>query len=207
MIYQKSVQFYSVVTLALGLWAPSLAGAQRIEVSPFVGYTTAGTLDRTSRQVSELEIESSFTWGGQFDYFFGESFGIGASYSQQQTGFGITTVSGGSATLFDLTASQLHGNFTYQFGGGDSSVRPYLLAGIGATFFRSENLQSETKLSFGVGGGVKAFISKSIGFKVQGKFNPTRLGDDSSGDFCDPFGFCQGTLSQFELGGGVVFRF
>jgi hypothetical protein len=26
-------------------------------------------------------------------------------------------------------------------------------------------------------------------------------------DFCDPFGFCQGSQNQFELTGGFVLRF
>jgi hypothetical protein len=33
------------------------------------------------------------------------------------------------------------------------------------------------------------------------------LNDEESGDFCVPFGFCQGTLSQIEFAGGVVLRF
>jgi hypothetical protein len=33
------------------------------------------------------------------------------------------------------------------------------------------------------------------------------LADEDAGDFCDPFGFCQGWLHQLELAGGVVFRF
>jgi hypothetical protein len=43
--------------------------------------------------------------------------------------------------------------------------------------------------------------------KFQAKYNPTRLNGDAEGSFCDPFGFCQSTLSQFELGGGFVFGF
>jgi len=35
---------------------------------------------------------------------------------------------------------------------------------------------------------------------------PTMLNDESS-DFCDPFGFCQGSLNQFEMTGGLVLRF
>jgi len=31
--------------------------------------------------------------------------------------------------------------------------------------------------------------------------------NDASSDFCDPFGFCQGSLKQFEILGGVVLRF
>jgi hypothetical protein len=33
------------------------------------------------------------------------------------------------------------------------------------------------------------------------------VGDDSDGDFCDPFGFCQGSLQQIEIAAGAVVRF
>jgi hypothetical protein len=33
------------------------------------------------------------------------------------------------------------------------------------------------------------------------------LNDGGSGDFCDPFGFCQGWLNQVELAGGITVRF
>jgi hypothetical protein len=86
-------------------------------------------------------------------------------------------------------------------------VRPYLLAGLGATFFRSTHLRNETKLSWAVGGGAKVYVQQHVGIKLQAKYNPTRLAGSPEGDFCDPFGFCQGTLNQFELGAGVNLRF
>jgi hypothetical protein len=45
-----------------------------------------------------------------------------------------------------------------------------------------------------------------IGARVQGRYLPTYLNDQDS-DFFDPFGFCQSWLHQFELSGGVIFRF
>jgi opacity protein-like surface antigen len=128
------------------------------------------------------------------------------SWAQQETGLRLSTPAG-SASPFDIKAGELHGNFIYQFAEEDAQVRPYVLAGLGATFFRSAELRSETKLSWAVGGGAKVFLQEHIGIKLQCKFNPTRLSDESSGDFCDPFGFCQGTLNQFELGGGLILRF
>ena len=95
----------------------------------------------------------------------------------------------------------------YHFGAEDADARPFVLAGAGATFFRSDSLQSETKFSWGVGGGVKFYLGEQVGLKFQGKYNPTRLNDESSEPFCDPFGFCQNTLNQFELGVGFILRF
>ena len=81
-----------------------------------------------------------------------------------------------------------------------------MLAGLGATFLSAEDLESETKLSWTLGAGVKWFPSKRLGARLQARYAPTLL-DDSSSDVCDPFGFCQGSLHQFELMGGLVLRF
>ena len=39
------------------------------------------------------------------------------------------------------------------------------------------------------------------------RYKPVILADEDAGDFCDPFGFCQGWLHQVEIAGGVVVRF
>ena len=67
-----------------------------------------------------------------------------------------------------MTVGQLHGNAVRQFGAADSRLRPFVFAGLGATFLSGDDLESETKLSFGLGGGVKYFPWKRIG--VRGHF-------------------------------------
>jgi hypothetical protein len=111
-----------------------------------------------------------------------------------------------SQELFDVTIDQLQGSLVYQFCGEASRIRPFLTAGAGASIFSSTDLDSETKLSFSLGAGLKWLPSKRLGARLQAKYTPTHLNDAGS-DFCDPFGFCQDWLHQFELAGGVVVRF
>ena len=70
----------------------------------------------------------------------------------------------------------------------------------------SSGIDSEAKLSFDVGVGVKWLRWDRFGVRLQAEYTPTHL-DDGGSDFCDPFGFCQDWLSQFELTGGLMFRF
>jgi opacity protein-like surface antigen len=102
---------------------------------------------------------------------------------------------------------QLHGNAVYHFGDAGARLRPFAFAGLGATFFSAADLESETKFSFGLGAGVKYFRWESIGLRAHFRYKPTMLNDEDAADFCDPFGFCQGTLSQVEFAGGAIVRF
>jgi hypothetical protein len=86
-------------------------------------------------------------------------------------------------------------------------VQPFVFGKLGATFFRATDVPSETKLSFGFGGGVRYFPWQSIGMRGHFRYKPTMLNDEDAGDSCDPFGFCQGSLQQIELAAGVVLRF
>lgn len=105
-----------------------------------------------------------------------------------------------------MNLGQLHGSFVYQFGAGEAPLKPFLFAGLGATFLSAQHLQSETKLAWAVGAGLKWLPGRLLGARLHARYNPTRL-DEASSDFCDPFGFCQQALQQFELMGGLVLRF
>ena len=157
-------------------------------------------------QIDSLEIRGGFTWGAQLDYFLSPNLGLELSWTQQETALGLTA-SGRNARLFDVDAGQLHAGVLYQFGGKREGLRPFVLGTFGATFLRASDVASATKFSWAVGGGLKAYLGNHLGLRFQARYDPTRLGDGSSGEFCDPFGFCADTLHQFELGVGVLFRF
>ncbi len=196
-----------LLTLGLALSAAP-AYAQRLEIAPLVsaGYTTAASLEKTAPEIDEVKVKGGFTWGGQLGYFFGRHLGLELSWAQQESALTLYT-SSGSADLFDMNVGQLHGNFVYQWGDEGGRVRPYALVGLGATFFSAPDIPGEAKLSWAVGGGVKVFLHKNVGIKLQAKYNPTRLNDEQAGRFCDPFGFCSDSLRQGEFASGLVLRF
>jgi opacity protein-like surface antigen len=187
------------------LLLPAPAFAQRNEVTVLGGYTTAGDIDMKAVGIQTLEVKGSFTWGVDATRFFSDHVGLEASWSQQQGSLVIGT-SAGSADLFDMKLGLLQGSLVYQFGTAHARLRPFVLAGLGATRLSATDIESETKLSWAAGGGLKWFPARRVGARVQARYAPTVLGDSSS-DVCDPFGFCQGSLRQFELMGGVVLRF
>ena len=108
--------------------------------------------------------------------------------------------------MFDVNVDQLQGSFVFQLGDARARLRPFLNAGVGAALFSAPNLDGETKLSLSLGAGLKWLASRKFGARVQVRYTPTHL-NDSSSDFCDPFGFCQSWLHQFEAKGGLLIRF
>jgi outer membrane protein W len=197
------VKIGAVVSSVLLLAVP--ASAQRFEAAGLFGYTTSAGLDQVARELQDLEIGGGFTWAGQFDYFFTSNLGVEASWAQREGDVTVST-SAGKGGLFDLDARQLLGSVVYQWGAEESKLRPFVVGGLGATFFEAEDIRSETKFAWAAGGGVKLYFHRRLGIKLQAKLNSTVL-DDESSDFCDPFGFCSSSVNPFELLSGVVFRF
>jgi opacity protein-like surface antigen len=197
------VKTYGKLLALLLLAAP--ASAQKFEAAGLFGYTTSGSLEPVARELESYEIGGSFTWQGQFDYFFTPHLGLEFSWGAREGALTLST-SAGTGELFEIDMGQVLGSVVYQWGAGESKVRPFVLGGLGATSFDADDIPSETKLAWAVGGGAKFFLHRKLGIKVQAKFDSTLLNDESS-DFCDPFGFCASSLSSFELLSGVVFRF
>ena len=198
----------ATLTVCMALLAGSPARAQRLEVVPLaaIGVTMAADIERLAPEITELRIGRGFTWGGQVGYFLSPHWGAEAMWTQQQTAVQVGTPAG-RADLFSMHVTRLHGNVVYQFGSGEARLRPFLFAGLGTTFFSAAHLVDETKLSYALGGGIKYFPRRDIGTRLQVRYSPTRLDDESAGDFCDPFGFCQDALPQLELMAGLILRF
>jgi opacity protein-like surface antigen len=190
---------------ALAVLSAAPAFSQGFEVTALAGYTTPGGLQHDTRTLDDLKLAGSSTWGASLGWFFSPRLGVEASWARVGSGVELSTAEA-SQELFDVTIDQLQGSLVYQFGGAESRIRPFLTTGAGASIFSSADIDSETKLSFGIGAGVKWLPSKRFGARLSARYTPTYL-HDSSSDFCDPFGFCQDWLHQFELTGGVVVRF
>ena len=199
---RAAVAFAAVAVLI----APSQARAQSWEASGLFGFTPSAAIDQRASELSDADIRGAYTWGLQGARFFTPSLGAEVLWTQQATAFEVGTPDG-KADLFTMTLRQLHGNVVYRLGRAGATWQPFVFGGLGATFLTSETVESETKFSLGVGGGVKVFLSRSVGVRAHVRYKPTFLNDSSSGAFCDPFGFCQGVLQQIEFAAAAVLRF
>ena len=184
--------------------APSV-WAQKTELALLGGMTSSAGIEKKAIEIKDLKLASGLSLGGAVTRFFSTHVGAEISFAHQQSALTLTTATD-EADLLDVGIGQLYGSFVYQFGADGARLRPFLFGGLGATFLSSPYLESETKLAWSAGAGLRWFPSKQAGLRLHLRYNPTRLNDASS-DVCDPFGFCQDALKQVEIMGGLILRF
>jgi opacity protein-like surface antigen len=194
-----------LLAVAVLVAGASPCAAEDLELALSAGYTTPGGITAGAAGVQDLQLAGSFTFGASAAWPLSARHAVEVSWARQQSALEIAT-DAGSAEMFDVHVDQLQGAFVFRFGDAEAALRPFLSAGAGAALFSAPTLDTEAKLSFALGGGLQWRASGRVGVRAQARYTPTYLNDTSS-DFCDPFGFCQGWLHQFEMTGGLVVRF
>jgi opacity protein-like surface antigen len=208
----------------------AMAQDQRFEIGANFGYTFSEGVDINQftipdGTVTKVNPVSSSSWGLNADYLITENVAVGFLFDQQMSKLNVDMLAGGNVDIADLDVYNYHGTFTYNFGEGDSPIRPYLFGGLGATHYDggeflynpglgydvTGSLGSETKFSMVWGGGVKFFFNKNVGVKGEMRWTPTYIKSDPAGIWCGWYGcWVVGDTdysNQLKLSGGVVFRF
>jgi hypothetical protein len=224
-----SSAFLLFLTVAILSGAVSAQG-KKVELSGSIGYTTSSGFDVEPVTISpgvvvdSLAPKSGFSWGFQGDYNVTPNIGVGFLFSRQSGKLLAGVRGGGEQEITEMPIYNYHGVFTYNIGEEDSTVRPFVFGGLGATQYSPDSfsitrpgsvttvdLGGLTKFSTTWGGGVKIFPSKSFGFKLGARWTPTYITSDPDGIWCTPF-YCYVVgdskfSHQFEFSGGVVVRF
>jgi outer membrane protein W len=196
----------TALALLLVAIASVSASAQTWEMSGFAAFTPEAGLDRHSESLDDLHLRGGFTFGVQATRFFTPHWGAEVVFTQQRSGL-EADIGDDAAEFYRISIAQVHANVVYQFGSDTARLRPFVFGGAGATFFDARDLDSASKASFGVGGGLKYFPWPTVGFRGQFRYKPVWLNDDPESDFCAPFGFCQSWIMPAELAAGVIIRF
>jgi len=189
----------SIATEAMG---------QSFEVTPFVGYRFGGDF-RDSVTGAGLDIDDSESYGIVLGKNMSPETQLEFLYSHQTTELKSTGLfSATSLTDLDIDYYHLGGSYIWN---PKRKMRPFIQASVGVAHLNPDRggLGSETRFSFGIGGGLKYFLTKHIGLRLDGRALGTLLNSNSA-VFCS--GGCtinvQGsTLWQFEGNLGLVFAF
>ena len=211
------------LTLAsLAFASATFAQEHRVEVNPFFGYTLSDGVSTDpfiagGQVYDSINPKSGVSYGVHFGVFINENMEVGFQWAQQDSKL---EAKGGATTDFtDMTNSNYHGIFTYNWGYEDSVIRPFLFGGLGATTFSPKDIQGQSidslsKFSTTWGGGVKAYPSPSFGVMAMARWTPNYIKSDPAGIWCSPYWFYGCYVigdaqyaNQFEMSGGVSLRF
>ena len=186
------------VIAAVAMLAASPLFAQKVEVSGLFGYTLSEGVPINAPAVNgvvytEVDPASSMSYGFTFGVFVTPHTEIEFLWSRQSTQL---LVHGGAATLSgDMNVDTYHGNLVYNLGDPEAMVRLFALVGLGvnsysSVAFPSRTVPGNTRFSWALGGGIKAFPSKNFGVKGQVRWSPTYIKTDGYGWWCDPYWGC-----------------
>ena len=197
--------------------AGSAVQAQTIEITPLVGYRFGGSLQGApgsgpgSESSVELEVDDAAAFGVQVGYRVGEG-EIELLYARQDTELQTAALFAG-APVFELALETWQIGGTYLFGDDDARARPFVAVGLGLTRLLPEpsGLSDETRFSASFGAGVKLWLGRHFGIRLEGRGFFTVLDSDSR-RVCDSDSGCLiritgSELSQAEARAGLILRF
>ena len=196
---------------------PPAARAQTIEITPFVGYRFGGSLQAApdtgsgSPSSVELELDDAAAFGVNIGYRVGEG-EIELLYARQDTQLQTAGLFTG-APVFDLALETWQIGGTYLFGDDDARARPFVAVGLGLTRMLPEpaGLSDENRFSASFGAGVKLWLGRHVGVRLEGRGFFTVL-DSNSQTFCGSNSGCvirttSTEISQAEARAGLILRF
>lgn len=199
-----------VATCALWLLSVSVCmGFDRgFEVIPLLGLQAGGTF-QNEQNGKDLDIDEDICYGLAVDVDFNPDSYFEFLWMRQDTK--IDNPANPNQDL-KFSINYFHFGSTYSWYHTDK-FRPYVIASIGATYFdpKKSSYDDELKFSMGVGIGLKYYITKHIGFMVEGRGFGTFMGGQTK-IFCSSSHGCyittsQDILIQFQSHAGLIFRF
>ncbi len=187
------------------------------EVGGYVGGQINGGVDFSTTLFKRLEVQNGVNYGVTAGPLLGEHYAVEFQWNHNSSGTLAQPRTGASSLkVFNLTNNQYMGNFLFHLTNREAKLRPYLLAGLGASALSTDRsgVSGSTRFTFAVGAGAKYNLGQHFGLRGQFRYVPTYLGSTSSGGYwCDPiWGGCwivgsDHYLNQFDVTGGVTFRF
>jgi len=191
--------------------------AHPVEITPFGGSRFGGAIDLNSGPFSQLNIRSSWDYGAWLDVRLVPGLEAEFMWNHQPTVLaGVSFLTGGSSRVGEANLNFYHWGLDFPILPSGSKLQPYFAFGLGFTHFSTNSsardvLPFENRFSFNIGGGVKYFVVRNFGFRLDVRYSPTHT-TSSLGLFCDPFFGCYtAEVANYAHQGaanlGLIFRF
>ena len=202
------------------------ADFKRFEFQPFGGFSVSGSIPLEAddgTRYGSVSVKSSYNIGATFGVNFNVLDAVEVywrrQFSEGQLPLEIAVpLPTGGPTSFNLKIDQYHCNFIHHYQMPDPRAMPYVMAGLGATtYYGAGSVQrySMSRFSFALGGGIKYFFTRHVGFRGEVRWAPTVLSASDSGFWCSVGGAGANCVihlkttmqNQLDMTGGIVFRF
>jgi Outer membrane protein beta-barrel domain len=209
----------AALTLGLALTTPAddfdmedpifptpLVQTQRFGISPFYGYRFGGEVEDITTG-AEYRFKDAPAYGVFLDYAPPNYFGrFELLWSRQDSSINFQGNNG--LGNVDLTIDVIQAGGVAEY--GSEQLRGYVSAHLGATHYSSDDYGNDTKFSFGIGTGVKAYLTKNLYLRADIRGFCTVV--DAEGGFLYVNGitvarFSGSTLWQGQVSVGLGFTF
>ncbi len=203
---RKSI--FALTVLALAVSWPAVAGDDKIELTPFIGYRFGGEFENYFTG-DEYNVSSAESYGATFDYPTSDETKVEVLFSRQPTELRTGGNFGTDAISLDMT--YYHVGALYQ-PSDNEKVQPFVGGTLGATHMKPHfpDTSSETSFSLSFTGGVKLNFSEHIGIRLDGRLYATFVNSNSA-IFCGgggcTFGFGGNAIWQGEATAGLIIAF
>ena len=214
MLRRVPVVMALIVCCGIAAW-----GQGRFELQPFVGVKTGGNFPVqctntcvSSLNFSKISFDGSLVYGATAGANLSDNFGVEFMWNRQPTVAVGRLISGGnSGQHVGVNIDQYQGNLVFNFFEKEKKLRPFILAGAGGTKLSAGGDQ-DWRVSYGVGGGVKYFLTPHMGVRFTARYSPTFLYGTQDGNWCKWWGVCYSTsnghfLQQYDVTAGWIIRF
>ena len=204
------------LTLILAAAAAAARGQVRsgtVEINPYAGYLFGGNFGDTVVEFSpyNVRVDDDAIYGGRIGFNVTSLFELEFEYGYDKTQLVLDndTAFVPDSRIGDVTLQYFMGYATFNFGYG--RLVPYFTIGGGAANIKPEIADfatvSDTRVTAGIGGGIKYFFDPHFALRIDGRAYSTYLGDTTV--LCGPYYTCTQTnwLTNFSANGGLIVAF
>ena len=207
-----------LILLPSGELASQTAGEQapfkplRLDITPLIGYRTSMSFptgqDQQTTTTPNLIFDAKPSYGIAVGGRLNEFDLIEFRWARQDSRVHLQGSVPSSSVK--VTLDQFQGDFTHEYILDDLPIwaRPFVMGSVGATHI-GDGTSGFTRFSFGLGGGIKLYVSRHVGFRLQGEWLPLVINPQVTfvcGGGCAVL--LSGTVvSQGEIVAGPLFRF
>jgi Outer membrane protein beta-barrel domain len=218
----RSVYVLCFAALLLTMVASQTRAQQKFEITPFVGYETSGSypvnsfygsLGTAQPPVNSFRVNGSLAFGTFLDYNLTENTQLEFLWNRNNTSYSAqSSLTNQYYKAFDSNVDQFQFGGLYMFMSSEHRLRPYIAAGLGFTHDANDGGNANrTEFAYNLGGGVKYYASRHIGFRGDARWMPT-YGSSTNGVYCDPFYGCYNArvwnyLNRGSFTAGLIIHF